>query len=320
MKYNPEEILEEFEDNKIDLLTATELLTSIIENSKRDEIRINAINKLVKIIPLGNKLFEILENLVVSDESAEIRHIAINYIGNFFLYKALPLLNWAIKNEADYICQIEIVKLLGILNIKDSKLALFQEIQKFIKKKYINKDRKIENKKFRKVLKKYLKERSFEEFTHKELVKILINILIISYLFTQFNNVYYELNPQNGLIIKLDLSDMEYEVKGTPWTWKNNIKSLSEIPSLNHLNSLHHLDLSNNQIDNLKELINLPNLTHLILRNNRLSILKNLDYINNLHHLEFIDLRGNEIVKYIKKNDFNPKIRVPLKDYYTKIK
>lgn len=320
MKFTPEKIWQEFETDNISLLTATELLLSIIENSNESEIRVNAISTLAKIISGGDKMYKILENLVVSEENVKVRMIAINYIGKLFLYRALPLLRWAIKHESDYNCQIEIVKLLGSINVEESKILLYKEIQKFIKKRYINKDRKIENRKFKNVLRILLKEKNFEDFTHNELAKILINILVISQLFTQYNNIYYELNRQNGLIEKLDLSDMEYEVKGTPSGWKNNIKSLSEIPGINFLNSLRYLDLSNNEIINIRELISLPNLTHLILKNNKLSRKENLDYFKDLVHLELLDLRGNEIVKYVHKNNFNPHVRILLRDRDKEIK
>ena len=319
MQFGPEKIWEEFESERINNQTATDLLTSLIETSKKNEIRINAINKLVKINPSGDKIFKILENLVVSDENIEIRYIAIKHIGDNYLNNAFTLLKWAIQNESDYNCLIEIINLLGKSNLAQAKALLINEVQKFLKKKYLNIERKIENKKIKKVLKKLLKEKGYAEFTYDELAKILLNILTISNLFKQYYNVYYELNPHNGLIKKLDLSDIEYEVKGTPWGWKNNINSLSEILGIQNLTSMRYLDLSNNEITELKELTLLPNVTHLILKNNRISNHENLEYFNKMPNLKYLDLRGNEIVKTIKKNDFNPSLRVLMHDSSIKI-
>ncbi len=319
MQLSPEKIWEEFESNRINKQTATDLLTSLIESSIRDEIRLNAINKLVKISPSGDKIFKILENMIVSDENAEIRYISIKYIGEKYKNNAFTLLEWAIQNESDYNCLIEIVNLLGKSNLAKVKAVLFNEVQKFLKKKYLNTETKIENKKIKKVLKKLLKEKGYAEFTYDELAKILINILTISNLFKQYHNVYYEVNPHNGLIEKLDLSDIEYEVKGTPWSWKNNIASLSAIPGIQYLTSMRYLDLSSNEITELKELAYLPNVTHLILKNNRISNHENLEYINNMPNLKYLDLRGNEIVKIVKKNDFNPSLRVLMHDSSIKI-
>ncbi|MFW9879677.1 MAG: leucine-rich repeat domain-containing protein [Candidatus Thorarchaeota archaeon] len=173
----------------------------------------------------------------------------------------------------------------------------------------------MENKKFKKVLKTILKEKNYKKFTHYKLVQILINYFTISNLFKQYYNVDYEISSQNGLIEKLDLSDfLEYEVKGTPWDWKNNINDLSEIPGLTNLNHITHIDLSNNQIKDIKDLIHFQELTHLIVSNNKLSADINLYYIKNLPNLIYLDLRGNDIVDKIKPNDFNPQTRVLLRD------
>lgn len=319
MQFSPEKIWKEFESNRINKQTAIDLLTSLIESSKKDEIRLNAINKLVKMNPSGDKIFKTLENLAVFDENAEIRCIAIKYIGERYKNNAFTLLKWAIQNESDYNCLIEIITLLGKSNLAKAKALLINKVQKFLKKKYVNTERKIENKKIKKVLKKLLKEKGYVEFTYDELAKILINILTISNLFKQYHNVYYELNPHNGLIEKLDLSDIEYEVKGTPWDWKNNITSLSEILGIQYLTSMHYLDLSNNEITELKELAYLPNVTHLILKNNRISNQRNLEYLNKMPNLKYLDLRGNDIVNSVKKNDFKPNIRVLLQDPNIKI-
>jgi hypothetical protein len=134
----------------------------------------------------------------------------------------------------------------------------------------------------------------------------------------KYSNVFYEVNPQNGLITELDLSDyLEYEVKGTPFGWKNNIQSLTDILGLKYLKSLKKIDLSNNNIDNIKELINLKELTHLILANNNISEMENLNYILSLKKLQYLDLRGNEIVKEMNPNQLDDtKIKVVLKNSF----
>jgi hypothetical protein len=321
MILNPEKIWKEFENNKLDKFTAFELIIALIENSNNEDIRIKAIKYLMKIPSINGKIFDILENLLVSDESEKIRYLAVKYIGENFLHKGLSLLIWAINHEKDYNSLIEIIKLLGKVDTNETKLVLFNEIRKIIKTKYLNKKRKIENRKFKNILKKLLKEKDVEEFTHSELVQILINYLTISNLFNHYYNVYYEIKSQNGLIEKLDLSDyIEYEVKGTPWEWKNNITDLSEIPGLTNLNNLKYIDLSNNQINNIEILIHFQELTHLILTNNKLSAELNLNYLKNLPNLIYLDLRGNDIINNIKLNDFHPHTRVLLRDSYIKIK
>jgi len=125
-----------------------------------------------------------------------------------------------------------------------------------------------------------------------------------------------EIDPNNGLVMELDLSDyLQYEVKGTPFGWKNDINSLSEIVGLKYLKNLKRIDLSNNQIKHVMDLIYLKNLQHVVLINNKISEEKNLEYLKKLPKLEFLDLRDNMIAKKTQLNEFNPKIRVILKDY-----
>ena len=194
-------------------------------------------------------------------------------------------------------------------------------MKKIRKTKYLNKVKNIQNKRFKKTLKGLFRERKYEDLTHKELGEILINYLTIRHLIEQFPNVYYEINPKIALIKELDLSDyMEYEVRGTPWGWKNNIKTLSDITGLFNLTNLKKIDLSDNQINSIKELNQLVNLRHVVLTNNKISDLENINYLRNLPNLEYLDLRGNEIAKKIRLNEFNPKIRVILNDSYIKIK
>lgn len=316
MVLTPEEIFEELKKNRINKFTAYDLLISLVENSKSENIRVESIKSLEKIGLYNNKIFIILENLLISDSNKKIRKAAAEFLKNKFLEKALKPFKWAIKHEDDYECLMTIIQTLKKINNDESKLILFNEIKRIIKTKYINKEKKIENKKFKKIIKKLIKSKKYEIFTHNELSEILINYITIANLTTQYPNVYYKLNPQNGLINELDLSDyLEYEVKGTPFGWKNNIKSISEIVGLNHLHHLKKIDLSNNQIEDVKELVNFEYLTHLILTNNKISELENLEYIKALRNLEYLDLRYNDIVNKINPYEFDTNIRVLLKDY-----
>ena len=321
MNLSPKMIYKQFERNEINKFIAYDHLVSFLENSENENIRGEAIQILDKLGIYDIKLFDILENILISDSNAKIRNIAIKFINKRFLTKAITPLKWAVNHENDYECLITIIKSLEKIDSEQSKLILFNQIKKIIKVKYLNKEKRIENKKYKKVIKKLLKTKKYETFSIRQLSRILINYLTIANLSKQHPNVYYIINPQNGLIKELDLSDfLEYEVKGTPFGWKNNIKSISSIIGLNHLQNLKKIDLSNNQIECVKELVNLGNLTHLTLTNNKISELENLEYIKKLPNLEYLDLRHNDIVKKIHSNEFNSRLRVLLKDSYIKIK
>lgn len=322
MILTPEKICEEFENNNLDKHTAFDLLISLIENSENENDRVKSIENLEKIGIFNGKTFIILENALISDSNGNIRNAAAKVIEKKFSNeKALVPLKWAIKHESNYECLITIIKTLEKINDKEAKAILIEQLKKIRKTKYLNKDKNIQNKRFKKNLKGLFKERKYEDLTHKELGEILINYLTIRHLIEQFPNVYYELDPKTALIKELDLSDyMEYEVKGTPWGWKNNIKKLSDINGLHNLNNLEKIDLSNNQITNIKELIQLLNLKIVILTNNKITDLENINHLKTLPSLEYLDLRGNELAKNVKINEFNPKIRVILNDSYIKIK
>ena len=315
MNLSPKMIYKQLERNEINKFIAYNHLISFVENSEKENIREEAIQILDILGIYDIKLFDILENILISDSNAKIRNIAIKFIDKRFLTKAITPLKWAVNHEKDYICLIGIIKALKKVDSEQSKLILFNQIKKIMKVKYLNKEKRIENKKYKKVIKKLLKTKKYETITIRELSRILINYLTIANLSKQHPNVYYIINPQNGLIKELDLSDfLEYEVKGTPFGWKNNIKSISSIIGLNNLQNLKKIDLSNNQIEDVKELFDLENLTHLILTNNKISDIENLEYIKKLPNLEYLDLRHNDIVKKIKPNEFGNNIRVLLKD------
>ncbi|MFX1479906.1 MAG: hypothetical protein ACFFCI_17445 [Promethearchaeota archaeon] len=320
LRLTPEKIIEEFRDNKIGKASALQSLISFIENSNDEEIRLKSLNLLDLFDLKGKHFFQILENLVVSDENAIIRDFALKIIEKNFLEKSFEVLRWCVIHERDDQCIITVIKILEKIKSENSKLILYNKIRRIIKKKYLNKERKIENKKFKKTLKKLLREKKYDKFTHSEFAEILVNHITISSLTTKYNNVFYELDQQSGLISKLDLSNyIGYEVKGTPWRWQNSIKNLSDIPGLKYLYSLQQLDLSNNQITDIKEITHLQNLTHLILTNNNLSDEKNLFYLKSLPNLLFLDLRGNSLINEINLNDFRPQTRVLLRDTYLEI-
>lgn len=322
MILTPEKICEEFENNNLDKHTAFDLLISLIENSEDENVRVKSIKSLEKIGILNSKTFTILENVLISDSNGNIRNAAAKVIEKKFSNeKALVPLKWAINHESNYECLITIIRTLEKINNKEAKAILIEQLKKIRKTKYLNKVKNIQNKRFKKTLKGLFRERKYEDLTHKESGEILINYLTIRHLIEQFPNVYYEIDPQIALIKELDLSNyMEYEVRGTPWGSKNNIKTLSDITGLFNLNNLKKIDLSDNQINSIKELNQLVNLRHVVLTNNKISDLENINYLRNLPNLEYLDLRGNEIAKKIRLNEFNPKIRVILNDSYIKIK
>ena len=302
MEQSPKKIYDNFLDKNLDKRTAVDLLISIIENSDNDVERIKSIESLKKIGDNSDKIYKILENLLLADANEKVRNVAIEAIRELFINQALAPMKWTIKYESNYDCLVNIIETLVRINSLESKSILINEIQKISKIKYLAKAKRIDNKKFKKSLKSLLKSKKFESYSHDQLADIIINFKTISELTKKFYSVYFEL--ENSLVIKIDLADVEYEVRGWKADYKNNIKDISEITGLKHLKYLTHLNISNNQLISIHELIYLKNLTHLYLSNNIIKDMKNMEYIKQMINLKYVDLAHNPIASYITSQDF----------------
>ena len=315
MELTPKKIFEEFQNNTLSKSSALELLTSLIENCNDANIRLEGFRNLEKIGLINNRSFKLIENLLVSDSNWQIRSAAAQCITEKFQEKALNPLKWAINYEQVYECIVAIIKSLVELNTIESKSILIDEIKKIKKAKYLLKDSKITNKAFNKDIKKLLKNMSIYNLTHEELADIIINYKTIIALKQKYYNVYYEL--RDARVIKLDLSDIEFEVRGWQSDFNNYIKDLSDIPGLINLKHLTHLYLSNNQITDIKKLLELPNLSYVHLSNNNLDDEKNVKYIRQMakKNLKFINIDGNRIANLINIKEFNPEIIIVTKTH-----
>ncbi|MFX1356863.1 MAG: leucine-rich repeat domain-containing protein [Promethearchaeota archaeon] len=316
MTFSPKKVYEEYLENALNKITAINLLISIIENCEDESIRIEAIETLDKMEANTKEIFKFFENLMVSDLNCKIRGHTALYLPKYFFDDALIPLKWILLHDDSYECLITYIKTLEKYYPKESRSIFLQEIKKIKKIRYLNYEKKYENFKFRKVLKKLLKSNRYKKFSCHQLASILTNFHTIKNLSRLFPNMFFELDSQYAIVKELDLSDyLEYEVKGTPWGWKNNIQSISEIIGLQNLKNLKKLDLSNNLIKNIKELIKLVNLTDLILSNNKISQLENLNYLKKLPNLKVVDLCGNKIANFFNPEDFKPKTRIIVKRY-----
>ncbi|TFF97444.1 MAG: leucine-rich repeat domain-containing protein [Promethearchaeota archaeon] len=315
MEITPQKICEDFRSNRLDKHSAIKQLISLIQNSDDEEIREESIYSFQKIGAINEdlSLFEILENLLISDLNEKVRIAAAKLIKNNFFYKAIKPMKWAIQHESDCECCIIIIETLVKINNVESKSILNDEIKKIKKEKYLDKSKRIDNKKFKRSIKKLLKERKYESFSHDELAQIIINYKIMSTLTKKFYSVYFEL--ENALVVKLDLADVEYEVRGWKADFKNNITDLSEITGLKNLKNLSYIDLSNNLIRNIKELSDVENLTHLLISNNKITDIKNIDYIIQMQNLIYLDIRGNEFTAKVNNHDFE-NLKDKIRNFY----
>ena len=317
MDLPPKKIYEDFQKNDLDKSTAFELLISLIEHSDDDLIRVESIENLEKIGLETNKLFKLFENLMISDSSEIIRTSAAKVICNNFLDKALSPVKWALLHDSSYECMITIINTLVKMNDQESKDILIGEIKQIQKMKYIIEDSKITNKLFKRDIKKLFKSKPIETISQEELAEIIINFKTIAALKKKFYSVYYEL--EDAKVVKLDLSDIEYEVRGWKAEFKNNIQAISDITGISNLKNLRDLYLSNNQIKDIEGLITLTKLTYLDLANNQINDKKNLDYLKKISNqgLKYLNISSNKIADFVSKNDFNSDLEIKLiKTYY----
>jgi len=311
MVLNPKKILEDYKNNKLNKHSAISSLISLIENSDSDEIRVECLKNLEEIGIKEEEIFKFLENLLISDSSNDVRTVTAKLIQNNFLVKSLSVMKWTVMYETDCECLYYIIDTLKKLNNEEAKSVLIKEVRKIQKLKYLLPDSNISNKPFKKDLKKLFKVSKID-ISIMEAADIIMNFKIIAALKKKFYSVYYEL--ENAKIVKLDLSDIEYEVRGWKSEFKNNIQDLSEVPGLKHLKYLQFLYLSNNQISSLKDLVHLTELTHLYISNNKLVDVINLQYIKTIPNLTYVDIRGNELAKKVNCDDFNEEIKVNFSD------
>lgn len=300
MVSSPRKIYEEFLDKSLDKNSAVILLISLIENVDDNEIRLDSINILKKIEALDDRVFKLLENLLVSDSDEKIRNAACLYIQNHFLYKASAPMKWAIQHETDYNCTINIIKTLSMINDAESKSILLNELNKIKVRKFIDENKQYDNEKFKQSLRNLLKIKKLEDLNTIELADIIINYKTISALIKKFFKVYFAW--ENAVIVQLDLSELGWNADRTQYAGK--ISDLSEIIGLKYLKSLKKVNLSNNKLSSIKELTILKNLTHLGLTNNHIEDRNNIMYLKQLPNLLYADLSDNNIAYKIDKKDF----------------
>jgi hypothetical protein len=304
-------IFKRLQEKKLEKQKAISIFLLYLLNHNNDSLRLESLFLLTRSKPNSEKVYSILENLVISEKNTDLRKFSIQCINqNFikkdlYLKKTLEMLTWALYHERNIECLIEIVRTIGNIKREDSRNILKTYLEKLI-----TSDNNLYHKpeKYSRVINSILKSPNFDSFSQNDIKKIILNFIVISHLIQTFFYVHFELNENNGLIYELDLSDIEYEVRGWKSEFKNEIRHLSEITGLIYLQDLEILDLSNNLLENIEEIIHLKNLKRLILSKNRLKDFQNIIYLNKLPNLRFLSLEGNPLAGKLHQEDFNPNL------------
>jgi len=95
----PEKIKHNFLNRDLNKEKAAELLISLIEDSDNTKTRVNSIKTLEMIGFRTKKIFNTLENYLISDQDANLRAAAAEYIILNFLEEGITPLNWVIQHD-----------------------------------------------------------------------------------------------------------------------------------------------------------------------------------------------------------------------------
>ncbi|MFW9937253.1 MAG: hypothetical protein ACFFD5_06360 [Candidatus Thorarchaeota archaeon] len=115
-KSSPEEIYIDVLNERLAKDAAINLLISLIEASEAFNIRAKSI-EVIRLLKIENsKVFLLLENCLVSDESALVRNASIITLVNNYYKKAMLPLKWAIEHDNSVILLKTIYDLIKEIN------------------------------------------------------------------------------------------------------------------------------------------------------------------------------------------------------------
>ena len=184
LKYIPREIFQRREE--IGLENSLNMLSEIIEKDKDNEKRKNAIKYLGLINYNSNSLkkecFEILENILISDDNPELKSEAANSLSFLGITDALKPLKWILEQESTN-NQVKISALKAIADIKfqEPEIKLFikeldsqyQSIRECVVHQLI----KLKPEKLIKPLLESLKDEDYSEKHKIEVIKLISYLL-----------------------------------------------------------------------------------------------------------------------------------------------
>ncbi len=305
----PERICSEIKEGKITEAMAIEILISIIEESDDARVRAECINTFEKINLKSERIFKIIENLLISDEYPLVRSAAAKAIICKHLKKGINALKWAIRHDTspillktifDMFDNIDnnyfepLIKDLSFkINILASLIGIVPEEARFILdlEALFAKDKK--NYKIDADIYEYCKNLS--NVKNGEPWLIIINKHIEALNFNYFNWKYIKEYQENiNSFSKLKFLDL----------FLTSIKKLSlnesnffKIPdSIGLLTTLKRLDLSRNNIKEIPNSIgSLTSLEILNLSHNNISEIP--DSLGSLTSLKVLNLSRNNIQK-----------------------
>ena len=331
---SPEKICEDLENNLLSKAFAIESLFSLIESSEDPDIRKRSIDAFKRIEKKDDKIFEFIENFLLSDENPRVRSAAAKLIEHSFLAEGVESLKWSIQHDKSPIVLKTIKKI--VENGKEETEILKENLGKILE--YIANYLGIVREEafffldlealfaqeigdYKLDLSTYLLFQNIKDFDISDYWLKIEDKHVVSLCFNYFNWIYFKQRPQ----IYSSLSKLQdpfiylntlkrfllEETNQKPLTLPKSIGSLRALkyctlidngirnlpPEISSLEKLEYLDLSWNQLTNIPDgIFNLEKLEYLNLSHNNLAIFPlKLDNLKNLRELKLNNNNMKEI-------------------------
>jgi len=283
---SPRNICNDLKDDRITKSFAIELLLSIIDGSEDPIVREECIEAFREIEKQDEKIFKLLESLLISDENPRIRNAAAKLIGNYYASTGIKSLEWALSHDKSPIVLCTIASMIdkdpdGLYVQLNGKLAnlyqlisvhlgviieearFFLDLENVFARNSLNYEMNFEGYDKFQQLHDYKNQDNWLRIENRRVVSLCLN-------FFNWNYLKERKNSYSSLLKLLD-----------PFIYLNTLKKL-ESKNLMEFNIPNSIGL-------------LKGLRKLTLRDNGI---KNLpDSFGDLSYLEYLDLSYNNFTK-----------------------
>lgn len=271
-------------------------LISKLEYSQDTEQRICLITQIGESEIISQKIYKLLENLLISDADDKVRVVALNILKKKFYSKSIKAIKWCFKYDTSIELLLEIIENIDQFSEHFSDYELIEKILQL--KPNSNKN----------AMETILEPNKIRTYSHDHLIATLKKILALNFIGAYFYQ--YEYQVQEGKVKALEFSKLiddsleqgTFRIINKVIKAFNSLETLSlkfsllkDIPySIGALKDLHFIDLSFNELESLSDHIcKIETLDRLDLSYNRITKVSSL--IHKLKSLKTLQLRGNRL-------------------------
>jgi HEAT repeat protein len=130
---SPETIYASVKSNQTSKTIAVDQLISLIEGSNNSKTRSESISTLNKLKVSEPRVFKIIENSLLSDESQTVRKSAVDLLGAQYLRNGIETLTWVVRHDKSPLVINAILDL--NLRLGDARLkSLKKEIDEYLER------------------------------------------------------------------------------------------------------------------------------------------------------------------------------------------